>query len=87
MTELGFLEDTREGYDLTAAAYAERFHDHLHSRPLDRAMLVLALVENLQRANLNAIEEAAAYHELMDQLKRAVEFDSIACSRLTQANV
>ena len=39
MTELGFLEDTREGYDLTAAAYAERFHDHLHSRPLDRAML------------------------------------------------
>ena len=39
MTELGFLESTREGYDLTAAEYAERFHDHLQDRPLDRAML------------------------------------------------
>ena len=39
MTDLGFLEDTREGYDLTAAEYAERFHNHLHDRPLDRAML------------------------------------------------
>lgn len=39
MTELGFLESTREGYDLTAAFYAERFHDHLHAKPLDRAML------------------------------------------------
>ena len=39
MTDLGFLEDTREGYDLTAAAYAERFHHHLYDRPLDRAML------------------------------------------------
>lgn len=39
MTELGFLESTREGYDLTAAVYAERFHDHLQDRPLDRAML------------------------------------------------
>ena len=39
MTDLGFLESTREGYDLTAAEYAERFHDHLYDRPLDRAML------------------------------------------------
>jgi SAM-dependent methyltransferase len=39
VTDLGFLESTRNGYDVTAAAYAERFHDHLHSRPLDRAML------------------------------------------------
>ena len=39
MTDLGFLESTREGYDLTAAGYAERFHDHLRDRPLDRAML------------------------------------------------
>jgi ubiquinone/menaquinone biosynthesis C-methylase UbiE len=39
VTELGFLESTREGYDLTAAVYAERFHDHLQDRPLDRAML------------------------------------------------
>jgi SAM-dependent methyltransferase len=39
VTDLGFLESTREGYDLTAAVYAERFHDHLHDRPLDRSML------------------------------------------------
>jgi SAM-dependent methyltransferase len=39
VTELGFLERTREGYDLTAAVYAEQFHDHLHDKPLDRAML------------------------------------------------
>ena len=39
MTDLDFLDTTREGYDLTATEYAERFHDHLHNRPLDRAML------------------------------------------------
>jgi SAM-dependent methyltransferase len=39
VTESGFLESTREGYDLTASVYAERFHDHLHDKPLDRAML------------------------------------------------
>lgn len=32
----------------------------------DEAMLVLALVENLQRENLNAIEEAAAFQQLID---------------------
>jgi SAM-dependent methyltransferase len=39
VTDLGFLDSTREGYDLTAAGYAERFCDHLNDRPLDRAML------------------------------------------------
>ena len=33
----------------------------------DREVLELAIVENVQRADLNAIEEAAAYHELMDR--------------------
>nr|WP_225951558.1 class I SAM-dependent methyltransferase [Mycobacterium sp. OAS707] len=36
---MDFLDTTREGYDLTATEYAERFHDHLHNKPLDRAML------------------------------------------------
>ena len=35
----------------------------------DRTMLVLALVENLQRANLNAIEEARGYRRLQDEFK------------------
>jgi ParB family chromosome partitioning protein len=35
----------------------------------DRTMLVLALVENLQRSNLNAIEEARGYRKLIDDFK------------------
>lgn len=33
----------------------------------DRAMLTLALVENLQRANLNPLEEAEGYQRLIDE--------------------
>jgi ParB family chromosome partitioning protein len=35
----------------------------------DQTMLVLALVENLQRSNLNAIEEARGYRKLVDDFK------------------
>ncbi len=35
----------------------------------DREMLEMALVENIQRENLNAIEEAKAYQTLHDKLK------------------
>lgn len=35
----------------------------------DREMLELALVENLQRSNLNPIEEALAYRRLADEFK------------------
>ncbi len=37
--EAEYLRRTRDGYDGTAAAYAERFHDHLNDKPLDLAML------------------------------------------------
>jgi ParB family chromosome partitioning protein len=33
----------------------------------DSESLEVAIIENVQRADLNAIEEAAAYHELMDR--------------------
>ena len=33
----------------------------------DRDALEIAIIENVQRADLNAIEEAAAYHELMER--------------------
>ena len=33
----------------------------------DRAVLELALIENLQRENLNAIEEAHGYAQLIEQ--------------------
>ena len=45
----------------------------LHDVPIvvremgDGEALELAIIENVQRADLNAIEEAAAYHELMDR--------------------
>jgi ParB family chromosome partitioning protein len=35
----------------------------------DQTMLVLALVENLQRSNLNALEEARGYRKLIDDFK------------------
>jgi SAM-dependent methyltransferase len=39
VTESDFLQHTRDGYDRTAAMYAERFHGHLDGKPIDRAML------------------------------------------------
>ena len=35
----------------------------------DSESLEIAIIENVQRADLNAIEEAAAYYELMDRFK------------------
>jgi SAM-dependent methyltransferase len=35
----GFLEATRDGYDRTAALYAENFHDYLDDKPVDLAMV------------------------------------------------
>ena len=35
----------------------------------DQTMLVLALVENLQRSNINALEEARGYRKLIDDFK------------------
>jgi ParB family chromosome partitioning protein len=39
----------------------------------DSESLELAIIENVQRADLNAIEEAAAYHELMDRFGHTQE--------------
>lgn len=40
VSEPDFLRLTRDGYDRTTGPYAERFHDHLDDKPVDRAMLV-----------------------------------------------
>lgn len=55
----------------------------------DRTMLVLALVENLQRANLNAIEEARGYRRLIDefQLTQQQVADSVGRDRTTVTNL
>ncbi|GAB1814379.1 class I SAM-dependent methyltransferase [Mycobacterium sp. MUNTM1] len=39
MDEPNFLTTTRDGYDRTAASYAQRFHCHLDDKPLDLAVL------------------------------------------------
>lgn len=39
MPDFDYLRETRDGYDATASAYAETFHDHLRDKPIDRAML------------------------------------------------
>jgi ParB family chromosome partitioning protein len=55
----------------------------------DQTMLVLALVENLQRANLNAIEEARGYKRLIDEFELTQQqvADAVAKDRTTVTNL
>ena len=54
----------------------------------DRTLLVLALVENLQRANLNPLEEAEGYQRLIDEfsLTQQQVADVVGKDRTTVAN-
>ena len=54
----------------------------------DRTLLTLALVENLQRADLNAVEEAEGYQRLIDEfgLTQQQVADIIGKDRTTVAN-
>jgi ParB family transcriptional regulator, chromosome partitioning protein len=54
----------------------------------DRAVLELALIENLQRENLNAIEEAQGYSQLIEQfhLKQEEVATKVGKSRASVAN-
>ena len=54
----------------------------------DRAVLELALIENLQRENLNAIEEAQGYAQLVEQfqLKQEEVASKVGKSRAAVAN-
>jgi ParB family transcriptional regulator, chromosome partitioning protein len=55
----------------------------------DRTMLVLALVENLQRSNLNAVEEARGYRRLIEefQLTQQQVADGVGKDRTTITNL
>lgn len=55
----------------------------------ERSMLVLALVENLQRLDLNAIEEARGYRRLIDQFKLTQQevAESVGKDRTTVTNL
>ena len=55
----------------------------------DRAMLTLALVENLQRADLNALEEAEGYQRLLDEFELTQQqvAEAVGKDRSTIANM
>ncbi|HEU0012971.1 MAG TPA: ParB/RepB/Spo0J family partition protein [Longimicrobium sp.] len=55
----------------------------------DRSMLVLAIVENVQRADLSPLEEATAYRRLMDDFSftQAEVAESVGRERSTVANL
>jgi len=55
----------------------------------DQTMLVLALVENLQRSNLNPIEEARGYRRLIDEFRLTQQqvADSVGKDRTTVTNL
>lgn len=55
----------------------------------DRAMLVLAIVENVQRADLSPLEEAAGYRQLMDEFGYTQQqvAESVGRERSTVANL
>ena len=55
----------------------------------DQAMLTLALVENLQRANLNPLEEAEGYQRLIDEfgLTQAQVGEAVGKDRTTITNL
>ena len=55
----------------------------------ERSLLEMALIENIQRENLNPIEEALAYRRLMDQFEMTQEAvaSAVGKDRATVANV
>lgn len=55
----------------------------------DQAMLTLALVENLQRANLNPLEEAEGYRRLIDEFRLTQQdvADAVGKDRTTITNL
>lgn len=55
----------------------------------DRTMLVLALVENLQRSNLNAVEEARGYRRLIEEFRLTQQqvADAVGKDRTTVTNL
>lgn len=67
----------------------------LHELPViirefsDSEVLEIAIIENIQRAELNAIEEAMAYRQLMDRFGHTQEkiAEALSCSRSHIANL
>ncbi len=55
----------------------------------DRTAMAVGLIENIQRENLNAIEQARGYHRLLDEfgLTHQEASDTVGCSRATITNL
>lgn len=88
--------ETKQGWELVAGERRWRAVQRLGwaeipvlVRPLDdRAMLVVALVENLQRAELSPLEEAVGYQRLIDEFRLSQQqvADAVGRDRSTVAN-
>ncbi len=69
------------GYEIVAGERRWRAAQRagMHTIPVivrelnDQEMLELAIIENVQRSDLNAIEEASGYHDLMDRFSYTQE--------------
>ena len=55
----------------------------------DRTAMAVGLIENIQRENLNAVEQARGYHRLLDEfgLTHQEASDAVGCSRATITNL
>ena len=91
------VADTPNRYEIVAgerrwrAAQQAQLHDvPVVVRPLDdREVLEIALIENVQRADLTPIEEARAYRRLVDEFRHTQErlAETIGKSRSHVANI
>lgn len=90
------VTETLEGYQLVAGERRVRASQlagleripALVRQMADRDQLALALVENIQRADLNAMEEAHAFRQLIDEFGLSQEqvADRVGRARSTVAN-
>ncbi len=55
----------------------------------DRTAMAVGLIENIQRENLNAVEQARGYHRLLDEfgLTHQEASEAVGCSRATITNL
>ncbi len=82
------IPDT-DGYEIVAGERRWRAAQmaQLHEVPViirdfnDQEVLEIAIIENIQRADLNAIEEATAYRQLMDKFSHTQEQLAVALSK------
>ncbi|MGN9841439.1 class I SAM-dependent DNA methyltransferase [Nonomuraea sp. H19] len=75
MIEPDFLRTTRASYDAVAADYAQRFHDELATKPLDRALLA-AFAELVRAADDRPVADLGCGHGHVTARLQALGLDA-----------